>query len=232
MSGSLTNAVSSCSACSGFTSKLRTGRACLLAAVLSVVAGPSWAQSTPGRFEITPYAGYRFGGTFEDEAESAEAELADNVSAGLILNLRESANTQWELIYSRQSTDADVSDFDFTAPSIDVDIETLQLGGTYLGGGEQARPYLAATLGGTRISPTLSDVNGDTFWSFSIGGGLQVSPDSRFGLRLEARLWGTLTDADSDLFCASGPQGGICAIAIDGKMLWQFETFAGLVFRF
>lgn len=232
MSGSLTNAASSCSACSGTTSRRRSGRPSLLALLLTVTAAPSWAQSSPGRFEITPYGGFRFGGTFQDQAEGAEAELADHASAGLILNLRESASTQWELIFARQSTDADVSDFDFATPRIDIDIDTLQLGGTYLGEGERARPYLAATIGGTRISPTLGDVNGDTFWSFSIGGGLQVSPSTRFGLRLEARLWGTLTEADSDLFCASGPQGGICAIAVDGKMLWQFETFAGLVFRF
>ena len=232
MSGLHTNAVSSCSACSGITSRGRTGRPILLAALFAVIAAPAWAQSAPGKFEITPYAGYRFGGTFEDESGAAEAELDDHASAGLILNVRESANTQWELIFSRQSTEADVSEFELAAPTIDIDIESLQLGGTYLGDGEKARPFMTATIGGTRISPTLSDVDGDNFWSFSIGGGLQVSPSTRFGLRLEARLWGTLTEADSDLFCASGPQGGVCAIAIDGKMLWQFETFAGLVFRF
>lgn len=191
-----------------------------------------FAQSSPGAFEITPYGAYRFGGSFEDETTGAEADIDDSGSAGLILNLRESANTQWEVVFSRQSTDADVSDFDLATPRIDVDIETLQIGGTYLGEGGLARPYLAATIGGTRIAPAIGGLDDDTFWSFSIGGGLQVFPTNRIGLRLEARLWGTLLDSDTDLFCASGAQGGICAIAIEGQMLWQLETFAGAVFRF
>jgi hypothetical protein len=233
MPGSPTNAVSSCSACNGVTTRRHAAALWRLPLTLLILLPPlTWAQSSPGRFEITPYAGYRFGGTFQDEASDAEAGLSDHASAGLILNLRESANTQWELIFARQSTEADVAQFDFPFPTIDVDVETLQLGGTYLGDGQRARPYLAATIGGTRFSPTLTDLDGDTFWSFSIGGGLQVSPSTRFGLRLEARLWGTLTEADTDLFCASGPQGALCAIAIDGEMLWQFETYAGLVFRF
>lgn len=190
------------------------------------------AQDSPGRFEITPFGGYRFGGTIEEADTELEAELADGASAGLILNLREGPNTQWELVYARQGTDADVRDFDFAATTLDVDIDTLQIGGTYLGDGERYRPYMAATVGGTRISPTLSDIDGDTFWSFSIGAGLQVFPAERIGLRLETRLWGTLLSSDSDLFCESGPAGGICAIAVDARMLWQFETLAGLVIRF
>lgn len=203
-----------------------------LAAMFAALPVEAHGQESPGRFEITPYGAYRFGGSFTEEDSDLDAELEDSASAGLILNLRESANTQWELIFARQTTEADVSDFDFPNPNLDVDIDSLQLGGTYLGDLGSYRPYMAATIGGSRITPTLSDVDGDTFWSFSIGGGVQLFPRERFGLRLEARLWGTLVDSDTDLFCASGPQGGLCAIALDGDVLWQFETFAGLVFRF
>ena len=90
----------------------------------------------------------------------------------------------------------------------------------------------AAPDNGTHIEPDDAALDSDTFWSFSIGGGLQVAPSSRFGLRLEARAWGTLVDSSTSLFCSSGPQGGLCAIRIDGRMLWQFEAFAGVVFRF
>jgi len=218
---------SSCSAWNGITSNR-----CLLIAALLLAPALAPAQDSPGRFEITPYAGYRFGGTFEEADGDREAELSDHASAGLILNLREGPSTQWELLYAHQSTEADVRAFDFGTPAIDVDLDILQIGGTYLGDGERARPYMAATIGGTRISPTLSDVDGDTFWSFSIGAGLQVFPAERIGLRLEARAFGTLLDSDTDLFCESGPAGGLCAVAIEGQMLWQFETFAGMVIRF
>ncbi len=101
-----------------------------------------------------------------------------------------------------------------------------------MGDGELARPYLAATLGGTYISPDAEGLKSDTFWSFSIGTGLQVFPAKHLGLRLEARAWGTLLSSSSSLFCSSGPDGGACAIAVSGEMLWQVETFAGVVFRF
>ena len=50
--------------------------------------------------------------------------------------------------------------------------------------------------------------------------------------RVEARAWGSLTDSNTDLFCSVGPDQNICAIRVDGSVLSQVETFAGIVFRF
>ncbi len=191
-----------------------------------------FAQESPGRVELTPFAGFRFGGSFTDDENGAEAAVADSATAGIALNFRDSANTQWEIVYARQATDVNVRDFDFGVPTIDLDIDVLQVGGTYMFDGDLFRPYLAATVGGTRLSPTLDGLDSDTFWSFGIGGGMQFFPTSRLGLRLEGRMWGTLVDSSTSLFCQSGPAGGGCAIAVRGEGLWQFETLAGLVFRF
>lgn len=211
-------------------SRLRRYRVLSTLAILSI-GSAAFAQS-PGNVELTPLVGAMFGGTFEDIDENLDAELDDGAHAGVILNIRESGNTQWELIYSRQSTDVDASEFSPATPTIDLDLQYLQLGGTYLGEGERVRPYIAATIGGTHISPSLGDLDSDTFWSASIGAGLQAFPTKRIGLRLEARVWGTLLTSSTDLFCASGNQGGVCAITVDGDALWQFSTFLGAVFRF
>ena len=207
-------------------------RHCWLATLTVLSIGSTAFAQSPGNVELTPLVGIAFGGTFADIDADLDAELDDGVHAGLIVNLRHSANTQWELIYSRQSTDVDASEFSPATPTLDVDLQYLQLGGTYLGEGERVRPYLAATLGGTHISPTLGDLDSDTFWSASIGAGLQAFPTQRLGLRLEARVWGTLLTSSTDLFCASGNQGGVCAITVDGDALWQFTTSLGVVFRF
>ena len=61
---------------------------------------------------------------------------------------------------------------------------------------------------------------------------MSLIPNSRLGIRLEARAYGTLMDANTDLFCQTGPDMNICAIRIDGSLLSQFELFAGVVFRF
>ena len=180
-------------------------------------------------FEITPLAGYRFGGDFDLRDSDGSYEVADSSTFGLILNLRDKANTQWEVIYSQQASDAVFNGATALQPRVDTDIRMLQIGGTYLGPGELARPYLAATIGGTRIE---TDFASDAFFSGSIGVGLQILPESRVGIRLEARAYGTLTDSDSRIFCGTGPDDNFCAVRVDGDVLGQFETFAGVVFRF
>jgi hypothetical protein len=108
----------------------------------------------------------------------------------------------------------------------------LQLGGTYLFDGEKAQPYLAATIGGTHIRTKSTTSQDDTFFSGSIGLGVKFMPSARIGIRLEARAYGTLIDSSSQIFCSTGPDQNICAVQVDGKMLSQFETFAGVTFRF
>lgn len=200
----------------------------MLAAVLAACSAATAAQET-ARFEITPLAGYRFGGTFDIDSIDAAYEMDDAASFGLILDLRESSNTQWELIFSQQQSDAQLNSALALQPTVDVDIRLLQVGGTYLGPGSRVRPYLAATIGGTRIDV---DSESDTFFSGSIGVGLQILPESRVGLRVEARAHGALTSSDSDLFCRTGPDENICAVRVEGEVLGQFETFVGAVVRF
>ena len=183
--------------------------------------------------ELTPYGAYRFGGTFDVVDSDTSYELADASTYGLIVNFRHQANTQWEVLYSREETEAEFSDPLSGNSLVDVDIAVLQAGGTYQGDGDTERPYLALTVGGTQVSTSAAGGSkSDTFWSGSIGVGLQIRPTERIGFRLEARAYGTLLDSDSDIFCQTGPNQNVCAVHIDGTMLRQFETLAGIVFRF
>ena len=208
----------------GASDKLKALLVCLALAGSSAALG----QDGPGDFEITPFGGYRFGGTFEITGSDESYELEDSASFGLILNLREAQNTQWELLYSSQSTDAELSGSGLQQ-AVGIDMQVLQVGGTYQGSDERLRPYVALTVGGTHVS---SDVDSDTFFSGSLGLGLQILPNKRIGIRIEARAHATLTDSETDLFCSTGPDRNICAVRVDGDVLSQFETFAGVVFRF
>ena len=193
---------------------------------------PALAGAQQSGFEITPFVGYRFGGTFESEEPVAEYEMQDSSSFGLLLNFPHKANTQWEILYSQQSSAADYSGAAGPDPVVDVDIHVLQLGGTYLFDGGRAQPYLAATIGGTHIRTESTTSQDDTFFSGSIGIGVKFMPSPRIGIRLEARAYGTLIDSSSQIFCSTGPDQNICAVQVDGNMLSQFETFAGVTFRF
>lgn len=201
-----------------------------LTLLLCAVSGSAAAEEL--RREITPFAAYRFGGTFSVESSQGEYELDDSASSGIILNLRQYKNTQWELLYSQQRSEARIDGVTINDPVIDIDTHTLQLGGTYQGPEGDVRPYVALTLGGTRIEASSRGKESDTFLSGSIGVGLQIRPSERLGIRVEARAYGALVDSETELLCRTGPDLNICAIRIEGDVLSQIETFAGLVFRF
>ena len=206
----------------------RTLSICL--ALLAVPAAQ--AQDDVFKFELTPFAGFATGGDFEDTITGDSLTLDDSASFGLILNIRESADTQWEILYSRQATEADTTGLPISGAPLDIDVHYIHGGGTYLFEGNNVRPFLAATIGATHFEPGRTGVDSETFFSFSIGTGLHIRQNDRFGIRLEARGYGTLFESDSDLFCQSGPTGTICAIRVDGNVLWQFQATAGFVFRF
>ena len=214
--------------------------ACLVAAsllwILPAVAQDDIDAIEPRRLglEITPLFGYRFGGSFEDRDTEAEYDLDDNGSFGLAINWPATSYTEWEIYYSKQATSVDLRGFEVTENLIDIDVEYLQIGGTYLFEevGRYSQPFFMATAGIAKIDPDAPDTRSDTFFSFSVGGGWKFFPTERVGLRLEGRVLGTLLSSDSDIFCKTGPDNNQCAIAVSGDSLYQFEFNAGAIFRF
>lgn len=206
-----------------------------ISAVLLLLSGLSFdANAEAGDIEITPYGAFSIGGTFSDSAAVADVSLDDSASFGILLNFRDGPNTQWEILYSRQAADADVTTSQAAQLAVDIDVHYLQGGGTYQGDGNIVRPFLSATLGATHFDVKSSGYDSDTFFSFSLGPGLQIRPNERIGIRLEARIFGTLVQSDSNLFCISDPasMSAGCALRVDGEVFWQTQLMAGLVFRF
>ena len=165
------------------------------------------------RFELTPYAGYRIGGEFEpactDDADpdGHHLELHEGNAEGLLLDiLTREGNTQWEALYAHQST-AGSPTSSIGGPALDVDVSYFQFGGTYLFDEESDAtvPFIALTAGLTRFAPGLDDIDAENYFSWSLGGGVQLRADRRIGVRLEARLFGSIIDDESSLFCVSSP---------------------------
>ncbi len=203
-----------------------------LALALLIAATSAFGQELDTEFTV--FGAYRFGGSIAIADSDATYEVQDSPSFGLIWNHRHKANTQWEVYFSQQQTEAELSDPMLANPIVDIDLYTLELGGTYLFEGEAVRPYLAMTLGGTHIKSSTDSGGGDsdTFISGSFGLGIKMQPSKRLGLRLEARVHGVLMRDSTKLFCRTGPNANVCAIELQGDLLGQLETFAGIVFRF
>lgn len=200
--------------------------------LLAMLTAANAALAEGYRVAVTPFAGHRVSGNIDVQEQGASLELDDSASFGLLVNVENDARTTWEVLYSQQRTEAKL-DTPTTGPgSIDTDIHVLQLGGTYHGEGKSVQPYVAMTLGGTYVRTSGTSSQSDSFFSGSIGLGINIMPSSRFGLRLEARGYGTLTDSSTELFCRTGPDLNVCAIRIESSLLSQVETFAGFTLRF
>ncbi|MDX2411496.1 MAG: outer membrane beta-barrel protein [Woeseiaceae bacterium] len=204
----------------------------LLFCIFFILPTSAFAQDKPFKFEITPFAAYRVGGSFEEMNGDGRVELNDSNAQGIMFNIKANPNGQYEFLYSRQSTDARTDGFLLNDPTIDLDVETFHFGGTYLFDGDKTRPFLALTLGLTQFDPGLTDSNSESFFSASIGGGVQLNATNRLGFRLEARAFTTFVEDDSNIFCVSSGGAGGCVIQVAGRTLTQWEARAGLVFRF
>lgn len=200
--------------------------------VLAFQAAPVAAQDETFKFEVTPFAAYRIGGSFDEKDGDGRIEVNDSNAQGIMFNIMANPNGQYELLYSRQNTDADTRGFLINDPTIDLDVETFHFGGTYLFDGDKTRPFLAVTLGITQFDPGIIDSGSESFFSASIGGGIQLNATNRLGFRLEARAFTTFVDDDSNIFCASSGGAGGCLIQVNARTLTQWEARAGLVFRF
>jgi len=188
--------------------------------------------ATQYKFEVTPFIGYRTGGKFEDKDGSTNFKLGESESLGFMVNVAANANGKYEFLYAHQSTEVDSGGLFVGDPKFDLDVEYYQFGGTYLFDGDVAQPFIALTFGMSRFDPQPAEFSAENFFSASFGGGIQLNPRGRFGVRLEGRVYTSLIDDNSRIFCGSDGGVGGCLIEIDGTLLTQWEARAGIVFRF
>jgi hypothetical protein len=210
------------------------------ALAVGVALRPAAAQEPAFRFELTPYGAYRIGGELEPQAEPKDGqargfELQERHAEGLILDIMTSAgNGQWELLYGHQSTELETQPSFVGGATLDLDVSHFQFGGAYLfdDDSETLVPFIALTAGVARFEPKLDEADAENYFSWSLGGGVHLRANRRVGVRLEARVLGSMIDDDSALFCVVSPTVNSCAVFVEGDQLYQFETRVGIVGRF
>jgi hypothetical protein len=207
-------------------------RTSLIVAVLVAAPSLASAQELPGRFELTPYEGYRLGGEFDERDGDRIFALDDHASHGVIFSFPAAAqNGRWEALYAQQATLVDAPGAE-RGTRLQLDVDYLHFGGAYRFPGAGVRPFVTATAGAAHFSPGLPGFASETFLSASLGGGVQLRADKSVGVRLEGRLFATFLGHDTDIFChSSGVRDG-CTIKVASSPLLQWEVGAGVVFRF
>jgi hypothetical protein len=186
------------------------------------------AEADALSLEVTPSIGYRLGGEFEDETSGETVDLDEAPSYGLILSLNLDEQSQIELFWSHQETSLEDDALFSGATLLDLDVDYIHFGGTYIVDGELVRPFVVASMGVTHMNPEQAGFDSETRFSAALGGGIRLFFTRHIGLRIEGRGFATFIDSDSAVFC----RDFTCAIHVKGNMLWQFGAQVGLIMAF
>lgn len=192
-----------------------------LAAALLLLAAPAFAQDN----EVALVLGYTTSGDIDRKAAGIDdLEIAGSFTWGLAATHFFSRRLGAEVSWTRQDSALVLATADGSADLFDVDVSVLHANVVYRFGSEDARilPFAVAGLGATFLGAP--DLDGETKFSWAVGGGARWLASERMGLRAQARYVHThLSDSSSD-FC---DPFGFCQ-----GSLGQFELLGGLVFRF
>jgi hypothetical protein len=206
----------------------------LVAGTASPVRGQS---GIPKRFELTPFGGYNWGGSYETSsfATIPAGELQENSSFswGAILSFLAAGNSAAELYYLRQDTDLNFSGIGTGGDRTVGDFANnyVQLGvrqGLELG--QNLKPFITASLGINVLDPKAEDLDTSTRFSWSLGGGgLWMAASQRVGVRLDIR-W-MVTPVSSGTYGTWCDYWG-CYVTEGTTWLHQGSVGAGLVLAF
>ena len=160
--------------------------------------------------EITPIAGYRFGGSLysfraaNSSAPVAALDVGDGAAFGVHLGYR-FGDFEFEALYAHQATSLETPGLFTGSPVMDLDLDTWQGGGNYLFGTKDAKvvPFIGFGLGFTRLMPKTHGLSDETRFSASFAGGAKFWLGKHVGLRVEGRYFLTVFDDNSDGPCGS-----------------------------
>ena len=203
------------------------------------------AFSTPARaqyveiesFEVTPFVGVRFGGTFDVRGEQlaqTRATWNDASGYGLSAGVRFDDFSLIEFRWTRSTStlrfnspsgvpgasigDVTLNQFhaDFTREFVIPEVKGL-------------RSFLTGSLGATHLAAAQ---DGFTRFSFGFGAGLKQFLGSRFAIRAEAKWLPILIAPEVGAFACGTIGSGGCLVVLTGPMTQQFEISVGPVVRF
>jgi hypothetical protein len=199
--------------------------------VLAVLLGAPVVARAQTPVEITPFAGYRFGGDFFELITGEPVDLDGAPAFGVAVDVPLNAvhGYQIEGLFSHEQADLTVHRQPFGPATVArVSVDHWMGGGLQEFGGERVRPFLTGMLGLTRY---YGEGDSEIRFALSAGGGVKLFPTRHLGLRLDGRVFTTFVDADLG-FLACGSLSGGCVIAFRTDIVWQAEFTAGAVLKF
>jgi len=176
-------------------------------------------------FEISPFFGYRFGGSFETES-GRDTDLEAGRSYGLSLDYApHDSDIKLELFWSRQDSRLDLygaGGFNHVNTAVD----DFMLGGVYENGRGRLRETATVLLGATVFSPDSADT--EARFGLSVGLGVKYFLLRNLALRADLRGYSTIVEGHA-AFISSG---GRTLVYFSGDAIWQGEVSGGITVSF
>jgi len=205
---------------------------------LLALASPARAQYVQiESFEVAPFVGLRFGGTFDVRAEEAsrtQAVWQDASSYGLSAGVRFDTFSLVEFRWTQSTStlrfdaplafrsvslgDVTINQFhaDFTREFVIPEVKGL-------------RSFVTGSAGVTHVAAA---DDGFTRLSFGFGAGVKQLVGSRFAVRAEAKWLPILIDPEVGAWACGTVAVGGCQVVLTGPVTQQFELSIGPVLRF
>jgi hypothetical protein len=181
-------------------------------------------------FELTPFVGYRWGGTiFADQTFifGEDVDVASSANFGLNLGIPlGDSGMKLELMANRQSSELETEGglFEPENEVADIDVTYLHAGLQFpFGQSRNATPYFIVSAGLANLDPQITGVSAENRFSASAGVGVKLPISNNLGIRLEGRGYFTALEEQDD--CA------VCDYFYN-EDFYQGEVNLGLVFSF
>ncbi len=180
--------------------------------------------------ELIPITTLRTSGEFKETNTNTTIDVDDSEAYGFIFTFDASRDTQYEILYSLQSSDLRASRTLPREVLFDIDITYFHVGGNKLYTiNDTTESYLGAGLGISRFDPDFAGYSAETKFSFNVSGGVKKMLNKSIGLRAGLSFYGTPVNSSSAIFCGSNSG---CSIGFRGDLFTQFDASVGLVVRF
>jgi hypothetical protein len=184
------------------------------------------------RFELTPFAGYTWGGTiFSDTTSIFKQDVQAATSANLGVDFAIPlgiTHTKLDLMVNRQDTNLTTGGGGLFEP----DNRVANLHVTYYHAGlmipfaesRNATPFVVVSAGVANLAPDVSGASSSNRFSASAGIGVKVPVSDNFGIRLEGRGYFTsLTNGSNNCFHCGDT---------NGRDFYQGQVNLGFIFFF
>jgi opacity protein-like surface antigen len=206
-----------------------------LLTIFMIVPVITFAQ---GKVEISPFAGYMFGGSLNFYEGKLKAD--NNLNYGVAVDFKLAEDTQIELMWTQMGTTAQFEPYSgyydfYDIKPFDMNVGYIQIGGVREMNLDQIRPFGVFTLGTTYFIPKdvtyINDepVDVESQWKFSmtLGAGAKIWFTDRVGIRLQGNLMMPMFWSSTGFAVGTGGSGFYVG---GGTSMVQGNFTGGLIF--